>query len=196
VHGVREAGEELGDISPVVPQFGRSVWEYICSCVDCLIPGNDPFAMCVNDPHRFSGSDDNLAVANAFSSSSIVVDGILTGEDMVEINCSPCDKVGPFRIWELRELCGIEERCFGELRVAGKILEDCVCWSNGERAGGSTVSWMTHAKVLGSIFRLVDLSSDPIDCDLCHLVDPAMFILCCLHYHSAPLNPQCDWSSL
>jgi hypothetical protein len=96
VQQIGKAGKKLCDVPPIVTEFQRSMQEYVRCRVNCLIPCNDPFPMGVNNPGRFIQSNNDLEFTDPLELSFVMCDGVLSHEDMVKVNGSPCNEVCPF----------------------------------------------------------------------------------------------------
>jgi hypothetical protein len=65
------------------------------SGINSLIPSDDPLPVSVDNPGWFGRSDDELKLSDVLGAAIIMGNRILTGEDMVEVDGTPRDEVGP-----------------------------------------------------------------------------------------------------
>ena len=70
--------------------------ENVCGCIDCLVPHNNPFPVGINKFGRLSQSNNlDLEDPEVLGAAIISCDGVLSHEDMIEVNCMSCSEVGP-----------------------------------------------------------------------------------------------------
>jgi hypothetical protein len=93
---IGEGGKELRDVLAVVLELRRAVREDVSSCLDCLIPSDNPLSMGIHLLGRFGSSDNKLDSPNVFHMPFILHHGIECGKDVVQVNRMSHDEIRPF----------------------------------------------------------------------------------------------------
>lgn len=70
--------------------------------VDELPPRNNPLSVCFNGLGCFGTSDNDFELSNSFGAPVVAADRVHRGENVIDVDSSSVQDIGPFRIGELR----------------------------------------------------------------------------------------------